>query len=85
MGEALTQIAAALTSSGDQATPVRCKKALELVDKDGKYSSDEEDQIILLFSDNIVAADTYSSIVKKSKRVKFVRDRLAKLAKCDRD
>jgi hypothetical protein len=82
VGEALTQIAAALTSSGDQATPVRRKKAL---DKDGEYSSDKEDQSISLFSDNIVAADTYSSIVKKSKRVKFVRDRLAKLAKCDRD
>ena len=67
MGEALTQIAAALTSSGDQATPVRRKKALEIVDKDGEYSSDKEDQSISLFSDNIVAADTYSSIVKKSK------------------
>ena len=62
--------------SAVQSTPLRHQKALRLVDKDGEYSSDEEDQINALFCDDISAADTYVGIVKKEKRVRFIRKRL---------
>ncbi|KAF8171127.1 Myb/SANT-like DNA-binding domain-containing protein [Pholiota molesta] len=78
VGDAIGKIADALTSGGALATPVRLQKALHLVEDDAEYSSDEEDRIISLFSDNMIVADTYSGIRKKSKRVKFVRDRLAR-------
>ena len=80
VGDAISQMAAALTTGGALATPVRRRKALDLVAEDAEYSSDEEDSIIDLFSDHINVADTYSSIIKKSKRVKYVHGRLAKLA-----
>jgi hypothetical protein len=78
VGDAIGKIADALTSGGALATPVRLQKALHLVEDDAEYSSDEEDRIISLFSDNMIIADTYSGIRKKSKQVKFVRDRLAR-------
>lgn len=69
-------ISTTLSSGGALATPVCCKQAIQLVDEDGEYSSNKEDMIINLFTDNIAYADTYTSIPKKSCHVKFVRGRL---------
>jgi len=80
VGDALVQMASALSAGGEQGTPFRRKKALMLVNEDGKYSSDEEDKINYLFCDDIRAADTYLGIVKKEKRVNFVCKRLEKYA-----
>jgi hypothetical protein len=73
-------MAAALSAGSEQGTPFRRKKALKLVNEDGEYSSDEEDKINYLFCDDIRAADTYLGIVKKEKRVNFIRKRLEKHA-----
>lgn len=70
VASALSRISDAIASSS--ATPVRCKQAIQLVDADGEYSSDEEDKIISLFTDNMVYADTYLSIPKKERRVHFI-------------
>lgn len=78
VGDALLRMAAAFNGGGAHDTPVRRKKALELVDEDGEYSSDEEDKINYLFCDDIRAADTYLGIVKKEKRINFIRKRLEK-------
>ncbi|KAF4617343.1 hypothetical protein D9613_006439 [Agrocybe pediades] len=83
VGEAMAQIASALTSGSDLATPARRKKALALVYEDAEYSSAEEDEIINLFLEDMPVADTYASIPKKSKRVKFIRNRLAKIKSVD--
>jgi len=80
VGDALVQMAAALSAGGEQGTPLRRKKALKLVSEDGEYSSDEEDMINYLFCDDIRAADTYLGIVKKEKRVNFIRKHLEKHA-----
>ena len=80
VGDALAQMAAALSAGGEQGTPSHRKKALKLVNEDGKYSSDEEDKINYLFCDDMRAADTYLGIVKKEKRVSFIHKRLEKHA-----
>lgn len=78
VASALLDIGSALSSSGALATPMRRKRAIQLVDEDAEYSSDEEDMIINMFTDNIAYADTYTSIPKKNRRVKFIRGRLQK-------
>ena len=80
VSDALAQMAAALSAGGEQGTPSCRKKALKLVNEDGEYSSDEEDKINYLFCDDMHAADTYLGIVKKEKRVSFIRKRLEKHA-----
>ena len=45
-----------------------------------KYSSDEKDKINYLFCDDIRAADTYLGIIKKEKRVNFIRKCFEKYA-----
>jgi hypothetical protein len=73
-------MAAALSAGGEQGTPFRRKKALKLINEDGEYSSDEEDKINYSFCEGIRATDTYLGIIKKEKRVNFIRKCFEKYA-----
>ena len=80
VGDALAQMAAALSAGGEQGTPFRQKKTLKLVNEDGEYSSDKEDKINYLFCDDMHAADICLGIVKKEKCVSFICKHLEKHA-----
>ena len=63
-------IAAGLTS------PERCHIAIQLLEKDGDLSENEEVDAIRLFSRNTTIADSYTAISKKTTRTAFIHAEL---------
>ena len=63
-------------TSGGLSSPERRRLAIQLLEKDGDLSDNEEVAAIRLFSRNTAVADSFVSITKKATRTAFVQAEL---------
>ena len=61
------------TTSDTPSTPKRRQAAIEVVERDGTFTTPEQIKVWNLFYKDIAAADTYTAISDKRKRNRFVR------------